>query len=201
MKAIPNFSNYRVNAEGAVETVNSSKVLKARAGKLNMLNDSGVRESVVATTIAGVNAEIYGETAKPKAAPKAKAKPKAEPALNKKIATAQAKAKAAKASEAAKAAVIKTAKPAAKKGAFFKHVGVIQVICNIVSASETGITAEGILDQLVKLFPQRERASMQNTVRAQIGRKQQPTRMERERKITFDITTSLDGIKFYKLAK
>lgn len=79
-----------------------------------------------------------------------------------------------------------------------KKVGVIQSIFNAID--ETPITMEGILMILVKAFPDKNPKSMMNTIKAQIGTSKRPTRMERERKVTFTIEIK-DDIKFFSLKK
>lgn len=66
-----------------------------------------------------------------------------------------------------------------------KKVGVIQTIFNSIEAGP--VTQAVILKKLVKAFPDKAEASMQNTIKAQIGSKKRPVRMEREKKITFVI--------------
>lgn len=79
-----------------------------------------------------------------------------------------------------------------------KKVGVIQMIFN--SIDEAPISMEGILKVLVKKFPDKNPKSMMNTIKAQIGTSKRPTRMERERKVTFVIEMK-DNIKFFSLKK
>lgn len=77
-----------------------------------------------------------------------------------------------------------------------KRVGVIQSIFNTIDKKP--ITFEGILLLLSKSFPDKNAKSMMNTIKAQIGTKKQPTRMERERKVTF-VFTEKDGIRYVAL--
>jgi uncharacterized protein with ParB-like and HNH nuclease domain len=75
--------------------------------------------------------------------------------------------------------------------------GVINSILNLITT--TPKSQDEILDELVKLFPEREKSSMQNTVRAQIGGKKQPTRMEEEKGVVFNIELDKDNIRKYSI--
>lgn len=117
------------------------------------------------------NAEQAKETAAEK---KARIKAEKEAAKEQK-AKERAKKKAAKEKEKAEAKANK--KP-----------GVIASILIIIQEAKKPITQEGILELLKERFSDRSPESMQKTVRAQLGGKKQPTRMEKERKVVFDIT-------------
>lgn len=102
-------------------------------------------------------------------------------------ATPKAKATPAKKEKAAK-------KPKAPK---VKKVGVIQTIFNTI---EKGATTEAkILTVLSKAFPDKTPETMQNTIKAQIGSKKRPMRMEREKNVTFTIAESKKGIRTFSL--
>lgn len=83
------------------------------------------------------------------------------------------------------------AKPAkaAKKAAAPKEkkVGVIASILEFIQAGP--VKEKDIIKKLVKRFPEKAEASMTKTVKAQIGSKKRPVRMERERNLTFVIDT------------
>lgn len=73
-------------------------------------------------------------------------------------------------------------------------VGVIGTILAIIR--EKGpITKDKIVDELGKRLPEKDKEKMAKTVRAQIGGKS-PTRMEKEKKVTFAITE--EGFKVKK---
>lgn len=102
------------------------------------------------------------------------------------IAQEKADAKAKKAEERAKAKEEKAkAKAEAKAN---KPPGVIASILEFVKGSKTPITQNEVLDQLCERFPDRSRESMNKTVKAQLGGKQQPTRMEKEKKVVFEVS-------------
>jgi len=70
-----------------------------------------------------------------------------------------------------------------------KKVGVIAfILTSIIKAKKKGITKDEILAALCDQFPDREEASMKKTVQAQVGGKKSPTRMEREKKVEFNIS-------------
>ena len=77
--------------------------------------------------------------------------------------------------------------------------GVINSILNLITTIPK--SQNEILDELVKIFPDKERSSMQNTVRAQIGRKRQPTRMEEEKGVFFNISYDENNIRKYAINK
>lgn len=95
---------------------------------------------------------------------------------------APAKKVAKKAPAKPKAAKPKAAKPKEKK------IGVIASIQEFITTKP--IKESALLAKLVKRFPNREEDSMAKTIKAQIGTKKQPTRMEREKGITLVITTN-----------
>lgn len=68
-----------------------------------------------------------------------------------------------------------------------KGPGVLSTI--LTSIKEKGpITREALLKVLVKDFPDREEVGMKKTIQAQLGGKQRPLRMEREKDIKFKIS-------------
>jgi len=89
-------------------------------------------------------------------------------------------------------------KGAAKKPAVEKGPGVIATILELIT-KKGPISQEKIVDALVAKFPDREKESMTKTVRAQIGGKKRPLRMETEKKVKFEIDDkgrySLKGAK------
>jgi len=98
-----------------------------------------------------------------------------------------AKAEAKKKEREDKAAKKKAEKELAKAN---KPPGVIASILEAVKATEgtkTPTTIEEVHSFLVARFPDRTPDSMMKTVKAQLGGKVQPTRMEKERKVVFEI--------------
>ena len=77
------------------------------------------------------------------------------------------------------------AKPKTPKGP-----GVISTILECIENAKKGkdgVTFEQILSTLVKKVKGREKDSMNATIKAQIGSSKRPLRMEREKKITFEV--------------
>ena len=62
-----------------------------------------------------------------------------------------------------------------------KKSGVIESI--LESIKESPKSSNEILEVLIKKFPEKKPESMRNTIRAQIGKREQPTRMEEEKGI------------------
>lgn len=87
----------------------------------------------------------------------------------------------------------------AKKEAEKKKPGVIKTILETIRKSEKPINEATILEELVKEFPKREASGMQKTIKAQIGGKKRPLRMEREKKVIFDIKENNSGVRTYSL--
>jgi hypothetical protein len=136
---------------------------------------------------------ITGEKAAP-----AEEKPKKQTAAEKKAAKeAEKKANAdKKAEEKAKS----QSEPKEKKP------GVIASILDIITKATSPVSEAQILEQLVKLFPERESAAMAKTVKAQLGGKNQPLRMEEEKGVKFvlTLTEAKEGEKqqrLYAIAK
>lgn len=77
-----------------------------------------------------------------------------------------------------------------------KEPGVIKTILNLIKSGE--VTEEMIINSLVVKFPQKAKESMSKTVRAQLGGKLRPVRMEKENNITFKIETR-EGVKYYSV--
>lgn len=108
------------------------------------------------------------------------------PKLNKEqIAEAKAKEKAEKAEAKAKEKEDAKAKKEAEKAN--KAPGVILSILLAIKNAGKPVTEEEILSSLVASFPDRPTDSMNKTIKAQLGGKQQPTRMEKERGVIFKI--------------
>ena len=84
-----------------------------------------------------------------------------------------------------------------------KKPGVIKTIHSILeSASKSKpVTQEQIIAKLVEEFPKREEKSMRNTIKAQIGGKKRPLRMEREKHIILNITENKAGVSQYFIEK
>lgn len=87
----------------------------------------------------------------------------------------------------------------AKELAEKKRPGVIARILEIIQSSKTPITQQQILAKLVEEFPKREEKSMLNTIKAQIGGKKRPLRMEREKQVIFNIVENKAGVKTYSI--
>ena len=79
-------------------------------------------------------------------------------------------------------------KPAAEKPAEPKKPGVIASILEVIQNSETPVSETQILAELVKRFPDKESASMHKTIKAQLGGKEQPLRMESEKNVKFALS-------------
>lgn len=94
----------------------------------------------------------------------------------------------------------KTKKPVKKKAAKkSKGPGVIQTIFDcITKAKGDGVSEEDILKHLVKTFKEKSKDSMANTIKAQIGTKKSPCRMEREKDVKFKITEKKD-VRYFKI--
>lgn len=69
-----------------------------------------------------------------------------------------------------------------------KKPGIITSILEIITAAESPVSEADILKGLVERFPDKESASMHKTIKAQLGGKNQPLRMETEKKVTFVLT-------------
>jgi len=77
------------------------------------------------------------------------------------------------------------AKKKETKEAPTKSVGVIVSILEFIQSSKKPISEESLLEKLVKRFPDRNSESMAKTIKAQIGGKKKPCRMEKERNVSF----------------
>ena len=97
----------------------------------------------------------------------------------------------------------KTAKKPAeeKKPAEPKKPGVIASILEVIQNSKTHVSETQILAELVKRFPDKESASMHKTIKAQLGGKEQPLRMESEKNVKFALsfTEAKEGEKTQRL--
>lgn len=89
----------------------------------------------------------------------------------------------------------KKAEEQAKK----KRPGVIASILNFISSSDKPVNQSQILAHLKTEFPNREEKSMLNTIKAQIGGKKRPLRMEREKRVIFNIVENKAGVKTYAI--
>ena len=76
--------------------------------------------------------------------------------------------------------------------------GVIKTILKLITANPK--SQIDILNELTEIFPERKRSSMQNTIRAQLGRKSQPTRMEEENGVVFDVIINKDNVRTFSLS-
>ena len=75
-----------------------------------------------------------------------------------------------------------------KKPAEPKKPGVIASILEVIQNSKTPVSETQILAELVKRFPDKESASMHKTIKAQLGGKEQPLRMESEKNVKFALS-------------
>ena len=88
-----------------------------------------------------------------------------------------------------------------KKPAEPKKPGVIASILEVIQNSKTPVSETQILAELVKRFPDKESASMHKTIKAQLGGKEQPLRMESEKNVKFvlSFTEAKEGEKAQRL--
>ena len=88
-----------------------------------------------------------------------------------------------------------------KKPAEPKKPGVIASILEVIQNSKTPVSETQILAELVKRFPDKESASMHKTIKAQLGGKEQPLRMESEKNVKFALsfTEAKEGEKAQRL--
>lgn len=87
-----------------------------------------------------------------------------------------------------------------KKPKATKKVGVIRSILNILEEAEGELEFDEILDTMSELFPERDPASMRKTLQVQIGSKNRPCRLEREKEVVIQFEKR-DGKKFFRLVK
>ena len=82
-----------------------------------------------------------------------------------------------------------------------KKPGVIASILEIIQKADKPVSEAEILTGLVERFPEKEAASMHKTIKAQLGGKAQPLRMEDEKKVKFVLsyTTPAEGEKAQRL--
>jgi hypothetical protein len=111
-----------------------------------------------------------------------------ETATAKKARIAQEKADAKAEKVEAKAVKVKEKADAKALAKANKPAGVIASILEFVKESKTPISQDSVLDALCDRFPTRDRTSMNKTVKAQLGGKAQPTRIEKEKKVVLVIT-------------
>lgn len=86
-------------------------------------------------------------------------------------------------------------KPAVKKAGGKDGPGIIGSILEFITASKKGIAIPQIHDKLTTRFPGRDGNAMLKTIKAQIGGKISPCRMEREKKVIFAIQGDKYAIK------
>jgi len=102
---------------------------------------------------------------------------------------------------AAQAVEVKEAAEAkAKVQAAKKKPGVILNILSVITDAKKPVTEEQILSKLVAAFPKREEKSMRSTIKAQIGGKKRPLRMEQEKTVIFNIVVNAAGVKSFSIA-
>ena len=77
-----------------------------------------------------------------------------------------------------------------------KKIGVIASILEIIQQAKKPISKPEILEKLKERFPQRAADSMMKTINVQLGNKNRPCRMERERGITFKVEGEGKEIRF-----
>jgi len=65
---------------------------------------------------------------------------------------------------------------------------IVSILEFIQKAPKEGINIKEIANKLTKRFPDRKADAMMKTIRAQIGGKKTPTRMEKEKKVEFSIS-------------
>ena len=80
-----------------------------------------------------------------------------------------------------------------------KKPGVIARILSVIAESKKPVTQSQILEVLKAEFPKREEKSMLNTIKAQIGGKKRPLRMEREKRVILSVVENKAGVKSYSL--
>jgi len=80
-----------------------------------------------------------------------------------------------------------------------KKLGVIATILDCIVKGNA--TQTSILEALEASFPEKTKESMLNTIKAQIGAKKQPTRMETEKGVEFVITDSGNGVRIFNIKK
>ena len=80
-----------------------------------------------------------------------------------------------------------------------RRPGVIQTILDVIKVSDKPLTQTMILAKLMEQFPDRKESSMTNTIKAQIGGKKRPLRMEVEKQVIFEIVENAAGVKSYSM--
>lgn len=88
----------------------------------------------------------------------------------------------------------KPGKPAIKKAGGKNGPGVIASILEFISKSKS-ITITKIHEKLTARFADRDADAMMKTIKAQIAGKKSPCRMEREKKVTFEIKDGKYSVK------
>jgi len=155
------------------------------------LNAKADDSATVAEIVIPKKGDIDPETGKAYTAAKIKDITAAKKAADKKAAEDK-KAADKKAAEDAKAKE-KADKEAAKNAE--KKPGVIQTILLAIAESDKPVTQEDIVSRLKADFPDKTPDSMLNTVKAQIGSKTRPLRMEQEKGVTFTIVDEVKAVE------
>lgn len=176
----------------AVKTIELAKInFKELAAAIKVLNDSGelkekintvgtAKDKLVAAFIDGVQSipdDKNGDWTGPEAAA----------VYYQKIVIPEEEAEVPPKAKAEKAKDPKAKAPKAKAPKADKGPGVIASILAIIM-SKGPIDQDGILNELESMFPDRDAAKMKKTIYAQIGGKAKPTRMEREKGVTFVVS-------------
>ena len=87
------------------------------------------------------------------------------------------------------------AKPKAEKKTKAEGPGVIASILEFITEAKKGISVTQIAEKLTERFPNKQADGMLKTVKAQIGGKKSPTRMEKEKGVKFTIKDGMYSIK------
>jgi len=195
-RAIPDLEGYTINEQGIVHDKDDKGVTAIRVGDVKKfrLNVDGevktFKQADLLEQVWGEDAateEVAEEEVEESVEAEAAAK---EDAAEEEEVEEEAEEEVEEEVEEEKAAPKKAAKKATKKAAPKKESkpGIIVTIFTLISeATGNGISEEEILKQLVKTFKDKNKDSMANTIKAQIGSKKRPCRMEKERKVTFKV--------------
>ena len=160
----------------------------------SLVNFMNAEESATLAPVdeVGNPAEATPETADPNAKPETAAAKKKREAAEKKAADKAAK-------DAAKAA---TPAVAAEP----KKPGVIASILEVITSATAPVSDSDILAELITRFPDRTPEAMLKTIKAQLGGKNQPLRMEDEKKVAFKLSQTVvkegeKSARLYEIAK
>jgi len=80
-----------------------------------------------------------------------------------------------------------------------KRPGVIRSILEIIETSEKPVNETQILAELQTRFPDRAAEGMTKTIKAQIGGRKRPLRMELEKKVAIDVKVNKAGVRTYSM--